>query len=144
MDAHLIGIDLAQFLLKQNARREKQAPFKVKSDAESATAAKETRHRIFAEHIARRESTMTKGRTVLGLLIGFGVGVGLTLLFAPQSGEDTRYWIALTSRRARRRLRNTSRRSIEQVRDMLERGQESVSKAIHSRGNSAETEVTEL
>jgi hypothetical protein len=46
MDAHLIGIDLAQFLLKQNARREKQAPFKVKSDAESATAAKETRHRI--------------------------------------------------------------------------------------------------
>ena len=35
MDAHLIGIDLAQFLLKQNARRERQAPFKVKSDAES-------------------------------------------------------------------------------------------------------------
>jgi len=87
---------------------------------------------------------MTKGRTVLGLLIGFAVGVGLTLLFAPQSGEDTRYWIALTSRRAKRRLRNTSRRSIEQVRDILERGQESVSKAIHSRGNSAETEVTEL
>jgi len=46
MDAHLIGIDLAQFLLKQNAQREKQAPFKVKSDAESVTAAKETRHRI--------------------------------------------------------------------------------------------------
>ena len=87
---------------------------------------------------------MTKGWTALGLLVGFGVGVGLTLLFAPQSGEDTRYWIALTSRRAKRRLRNTSRRSIEQVRDMLERGQESVSKAIHSRGNSAETEVTEL
>jgi gas vesicle protein len=84
---------------------------------------------------------MTKGRTVLGLLIGFGVGVGLTLLFAPQSGEDTRYWIALNSRRARRRLRNTSRRSIEQVRDMLERGQETVSRVI-SRANGAE--VTEF
>ena len=86
---------------------------------------------------------MTKGRTVLGLLIGFGMGVGLTLLFAPQSGEDARYWISLTSRRARRRLRKASRRSIEQVREMLERGQETVSRVIR-RTNGAETEVTEL
>jgi gas vesicle protein len=86
---------------------------------------------------------MSNGRTVLGLLIGFGIGVGLTLLFAPQSGEDTRDWIAFASRRARRRLRTTSRRSIEQVRDMFERGQESVSKAVRNRGNGPET-VTEL
>lgn len=86
---------------------------------------------------------MTQGRTLLGLLIGFGVGVGLTLLFAPQSGEDTRYWIKRTSRRARRTLRNTSRRSIEQVRDMLERGQETVSRVVR-RANGAETEATEL
>ena len=46
-------------------------------------------------------------------------------------------------RRARRRLRTTSRRSIEQVRDMLERGQESVSRAVRGRGNGAE-EVTEF
>jgi gas vesicle protein len=84
-----------------------------------------------------------KGRTVLGLLIGLGVGVGLTLLFAPRSGEDTRDWIALASRRARRRLRNTSRRSIEQVRDMLERGQETFSRAVRSRGNGPETGATE-
>ena len=45
MDAHLIGIDLAQLLLKQNAHREKQAPAKVNS-AESAIAAKETCQRI--------------------------------------------------------------------------------------------------
>jgi len=56
MDAHLIGIDLAQLLLKQNAQREKQAPAKVKSDAESATAAKETRHRISL-------STLQEGKT---------------------------------------------------------------------------------
>lgn len=87
---------------------------------------------------------MSKGRTVLGLLMGFGVGVGLALLFAPQSGEDTRDWIVLASRRARRRLRNTSRRSIEQVRDILERGQESVTRAIRSRENGPETEITEL
>jgi gas vesicle protein len=87
---------------------------------------------------------MSKGHTVLGLLIGFGVGVGLTLLFAPQSGEDTRDWISLTSRRAKRRLRNTSRRSLEQVREMFERGQETITRAIRSRSNGPETEATEF
>lgn len=87
---------------------------------------------------------MRNGRTVLGLLIGFGIGVGVTLLFAPQSGEDTRDWIALASRRAKRGLQKTGRRSIEQVRDMFERGQESVSKAVRARGNGPESEVTEL
>jgi gas vesicle protein len=87
---------------------------------------------------------MPHRRTVLGLLIGFGVGVGLTLLFAPHSGEDTRDWIAFASRRARRRLRNTSRRSIDQVHDMLERGRESISKVVRSRGNHPETEITDL
>jgi gas vesicle protein len=87
---------------------------------------------------------MPNGRSVLGLLIGFGIGVGLTLLFAPQSGEDTRDWIALASRRARRGLRTTGRRSMEQVRDLFERGQESVSKAVRHRGNGPESELTEL
>jgi hypothetical protein len=56
MDAHLIGIDVAHFLLKQNLRMEKQAPVKVKSDAESAIAAKETRQRISL-------STLREGKT---------------------------------------------------------------------------------
>jgi hypothetical protein len=43
MDAHLIGIDVAQLVLKQNSQVEKQAPIKVKSDTESAMAAKSTR-----------------------------------------------------------------------------------------------------
>ena len=71
------------------------------------------------------------------------MGVGLTLLFAPHSGEDTRYWIALASRRARRRLRSNSRRFIEQVRDNIERGQETVTKAVRRRGNGRETEAGE-
>lgn len=87
---------------------------------------------------------MAKGRTVLGLLIGFGIGVGLTLLLAPQSGEDTRDWIALTSRRARRSLKNTGRRSMDQVRDLIDRGQETINKAVRQRANGPESEVTEL
>ena len=87
---------------------------------------------------------MGKGRTLLGLLIGFGIGVGLTLLLAPQSGEDTRDWIALTSRRAKRSLRNTGRRSMDQLRDLIDRGQETVTKAISQRANGPDSEVTEL
>jgi len=86
---------------------------------------------------------MPKAHTVLGLLIGFGIGVGLTLLFAPQSGEDTRDWILLTSRRAKRRLQTSSRRSLEQVREMFERGQETVSGAVRSRSNGPEAGASE-
>ena len=87
---------------------------------------------------------MGKGRTLLGLLIGFGIGVGVTLLLAPQSGEDTRDWIAYTSRRAKRSLRNTGRRSMDQVRDLIDRGQETITKAIRHRANGPDSEVTEL
>jgi len=87
---------------------------------------------------------MGKGRTLVGLLIGFGIGVGVTLLLAPQSGEDTRDWIAHTSRRAKRRLRNTGRRSMDQVRDLIDRGQETITKAIRHRANGPDSEVTEL
>ena len=34
------------------------------------------------------------GRLTVTFLVGLGVGVGLALLFAPQSGEETREWIA--------------------------------------------------
>lgn len=44
MDAHLIGIDLAQLLLKQNANAERQRPVKAaERTAESAAAGKDTR-----------------------------------------------------------------------------------------------------
>jgi hypothetical protein len=43
MDAHLIGIDVAQLMLKQNSRLEKQAPVKLKSEAQSPMAATGTR-----------------------------------------------------------------------------------------------------
>ena len=86
---------------------------------------------------------MGKGPTLLGLLIGFGIGVGVALLLAPQSGEDTRDWIALTSRRAKRSLRNTGRRSMDQVRDLIDRGEETITKIRH-RANGPDSEVTEL
>lgn len=85
-----------------------------------------------------------KGTHHAWLLIGFGIGVGITLLLAPQSGEDTRDWIALASRRASRSLRNTGRRSMDQVRDLIDRGQETITKVVRQRANGPESEVTEL
>jgi gas vesicle protein len=84
---------------------------------------------------------MAKGRTLIGLLVGLGVGVGLTLLFAPQSGEDTREWIAKASRRATRRLGKQGRRSLERLRDVVAKGQGIASRALHARGNSPEFEA---
>lgn len=44
MDAHLIGIDLTQLLLKHNARMEKQRPIKAAEPAtKSAAVEKQTR-----------------------------------------------------------------------------------------------------
>ena len=38
-------------------------------------------------------------RTTVFLLAGLGSGVGVALLFAPRSGEETREWIADTAER---------------------------------------------
>jgi gas vesicle protein len=38
-----------------------------------------------------------------GIAVGLAVGVGTALLFAPQTGEETRYAIARRARRLRRR-----------------------------------------
>ena len=69
-----------------------------------------------------------------GLLIGFGVGAVITLLFAPKSGDELREWISDSSRQASRRLRRKGRRSVQQVQDIVARGQETVAKTF-SKGN---------
>jgi len=64
-----------------------------------------------------------RGRTFLaGLAIGALVGAGLALLFAPQSGEETRHTV---SRKARRLARD--------ARDRYEEMREKVRRARHER-----------
>jgi gas vesicle protein len=55
-------------------------------------------------------------------LIGLSVGIGLGVLFAPMSGEDTRENL---SERAND-LANSARESYEQGRDRIQRGVEQV------------------
>lgn len=55
-------------------------------------------------------------------LVGLGVGVGLALLFAPMSGEETRNNL---SERAND-LANSARETYEQNRDRVQRGVETI------------------
>ena len=64
------------------------------------------------------------GRTSLFILAGFGIGVGLALLFAPHSGEDSREWIADTVQREIKMLRRRGRRSAKQIHHAISKGEE--------------------
>jgi gas vesicle protein len=55
------------------------------------------------------------GRTTLIFLMGLGIGAGLAALFAPQSDEETREWIADTAERKFKVLRRMGRRSFRQL-----------------------------
>ena len=64
------------------------------------------------------------GRTILFFLAGLGIGAGLALLFAPQSGEETREWIANTAQREIKMLRRRGRRSARQIQHAITKGEE--------------------
>lgn len=55
-------------------------------------------------------------------LVGLGVGVGLGLLFAPMSGEETRNNLADRAND----LANSARETYEQNRDRVQRGVETI------------------
>lgn len=59
------------------------------------------------------------GRTISSFLLGLGIGVGVALLLAPQSGEDTREWLADNAGRQMRRWRRRARRALEDLRENL-------------------------
>ena len=88
--------------------------------------------------------------SVGSFLWGLLAGAGLALLFAPQSGADTRYRIKLQARRARQAAQDlaedvtdtvvgtieTARRTVEDrveaARDAVEMRREQVSRAVHA------------
>ena len=61
---------------------------------------------------------------VLWLLSGIAIGATLGLLFAPQSGEETRHTIKRVARKSTSRLREQGADVYEKGRDLFDRGRD--------------------
>ena len=72
------------------------------------------------------------GRTTLTFLTGLGIGTALAVLFAPQSGEETREWIADTAERKFKVLRRVGRRSFRQLQDAVAEGEEKATEVLRN------------
>jgi gas vesicle protein len=84
------------------------------------------------------------GRTTLFFLTGLGIGAGLAALFAPQSGEETREWIADTAERKFKALRRVGRRSFRQLQDAVAEGEEKVTEVLRNGKKALESVAAKL
>jgi len=84
------------------------------------------------------------GSGLLRFALGVGVGLGLALLFAPQSGEETRRWLMETADDRYRRLRRQGRRVIFETQDLLDRGEQQVTRALRSGKNALDSVASKL
>ena len=66
-----------------------------------------------------------KGAYYLGfLLVGMGIGAGLALLFAPQSGKDTRRYLARRAEEGKDYVTSTGKDLLKQAEGVVERGKD--------------------
>ncbi len=72
------------------------------------------------------------GRTTITFLTGLGIGAALAVLFTPQSGEETREWIADTAERRFKGLRRMGRRSFRRLQDAVTEGEEKVTEVLRN------------
>jgi gas vesicle protein len=84
------------------------------------------------------------GGDALRFFLGLGLGFGLALLFAPQSGEETRRWLVETADDRLRRLRRGGRRLIFETHDLLDRSEQNVSRVLRSGKNALASVAAKL
>lgn len=67
---------------------------------------------------------MSDSNKLVWFVAGASLGATLALLFAPQSGEDTRRYLGKQARYGRRKLERAGREALDQGRDLYERGRD--------------------
>ena len=84
-----------------------------------------------------------EGKSV-AFLIGLGIGVGVALLNAPQSGEETREWISNTAEHGWKTLQRTGRRSVRQLQHTVGKGEEAITEFVRNGKEALETVAAKL
>jgi gas vesicle protein len=94
--------------------------------------------------VRKKGSMSDKGKAVGSLLIGFGLGVGLAILFAPQSGEETREWISANAEDQFYRMRRRGRRLVFETQDLLDRGEQQLNRVVRTGRNVLDSVASKL
>ena len=81
-----------------------------------------------------RSATAVENNSVVStvgyLVVGLGIGAGLSILLAPQSGRETRKWIAHKCLDAVDIANKKVRESRTEVQEIVDRGQQQISDAV--------------
>lgn len=94
--------------------------------------------------VRKRGNVSDKGKAVGTLLLGFGLGVGLAILFAPQSGEETREWISANAEDQFYRIRRRGRRLVFETQDLLDRGEQQLNRVVRTGRNALDSVASKL
>jgi gas vesicle protein len=94
--------------------------------------------------VRKRKPMAEKGKAVGSLLVGFGIGVGLAILFAPQSGEQTREWLSASAEDQYYRMRRRGRRIVFETQDLLDRGEQQLNRAVRTGRNVLDSVASKL
>jgi gas vesicle protein len=82
---------------------------------------------------------MSNNDNAFGLIVGFGLGVGLALLFAPSSGDKTRTRIAKGTREGADYLKRQANSLRDSAVDVIDKGQEEVTRQAEALKVAVET-----
>jgi gas vesicle protein len=84
-------------------------------------------------------ATEDTGMSLAWFLVGAAVGATVALLYAPQSGKDTRKMIAKKTEKGKEALADSSKEVIDRGRELYERGREFADEAseLFERGKKA-------
>ena len=94
--------------------------------------------------VRKKGAVSDKGKAVGTLLLGFGLGVGLAILFAPQSGEETREWISANAEDQFYRMRRRGRRLVFETQDLLDRGEQQLNRVVRTCRNALDSVASKL